>query len=257
MSNAFSQVQTVLTQIQLSQAQSAIAQYNLAFQVSPIILQGGIAANAQGGLLPIIALYGELGLFSSKADASQFFAQYLPLPGGTLINNSVSTQPMANQQVAGNAIIQEPLSISMLMIAPATPTNSYVTKLATWTALQGSLQQHCAAGGTFSIATPAFVYNDCILTGMTHLATPEGHQQQIEYQLDFFKPLLTLSAAQAAQQQLISKITNGGQITGVPSWSGSLQGQSQAATGLTGALSQFGAASAPNVQSAISAAFGP
>ncbi len=54
----------------------------------------------------------------------------------------------------------------------------------------------------------------------------------------------------------MSRITNGGQIAGVPSWSGDLQAQSPVATGLTGALTQFGAATAPNVQSAITAAFG-
>ena len=34
--------------------------YNLAFQVSPIILNGGIASSTLGGVLPIIALTGQL-----------------------------------------------------------------------------------------------------------------------------------------------------------------------------------------------------
>ncbi len=164
--------------------------------------------------------------------------------------------PFANQTVAGNAIIREPLTLSMLMIAPVNRPQGYASKLATWTALQGSLSAHCAAGGTFSVATPAFIYNNLILTGMSHLPTPEGHKQMVEYQLDFIQPLLTLSAAAAAQQQLMSRITNGGQIPGIPSWSGPLQAQSSVATGLTGALAQFGAAAAPDVQAAIDASFG-
>ena len=107
----------------------------------------------------------------------------------------------------------------------------------------------------FSIATPAFIYNNCILTGMQSLATPEGRQQQIEYQLDFVQPLLTQDAAQGAQQQLIQKITSGGQITGVPSWSGNLQASGNSITGLTGAVSTFGGANSPTVQSAIAASF--
>ena len=231
---------TLSAAVQQSAAQAVISQYELAFQVSPIILQGGIAANAQGGVLPIVALYGQAGLFSVTTDPTQFFAQYLPLPGSTLISNAVSVYPFANQQVAGNAIIQQPLTISMLMICPVNQPGGYVTKLATFTALQNSLQQHCAAGGTFSIATPAFIYNTCILVNMASLGTPEGHQQMIEYQLDFVQPLITLTAAAAAQQALIAKVTSGGQITGVPSWSGSLAGAATATTGLTGALAQFG-----------------
>jgi hypothetical protein len=237
----------------LSAAGAYRAQYNLAFQVSPIILQGGIAASAQGGLLPIIALYGQLGLFGSTttdengrpttvppASADQFFAQYMPLPGSTLINNAVGMYPFANQQVAANAIIQQPLTLSMLMIAPVNQPGGYLTKLSTFTALQGSLQAHSAAGGTFSVATPAFVFSNLIMTGMTDITHGDGNQPQIEWQLDFIQPLLTIQAAAAAQSALMAKISSGGQINGTPAWSGSINSAYVATAGLTGAVKQFG-----------------
>ena len=231
---------TTAAAIQASAAQSTIAQYNLAFQVSPIVLQGGIAQNAQGGVLPIIALYGQLGIFNSATDPSEFFAQYLPLPGSTLISQSVGMYPFANQYVAANATIQQPLTLSMLMIAPVNQPGGYVTKLATWTALQGSLQSHNAAGGTYSVATPNFIYSNLLMTNMQALPTPEGHQQMVEYQIDFIQPILTLAQATSAQQTTLAKITSGAQITGAPSWSGNTQAASNVTTGLAAALAQFG-----------------
>jgi len=225
------------TQTPTDIAGSYRAQYNLAFQISPIILQGGIAPN--NGLLPIIYLYNQQGLFSTNADPNAFFAQYLPLPGSTLISNTIGTYPFANQQVAANAIIQQPLTLSMLMIAPVNQAGGYLQKLATFTALQGSLNAHCIAGGTFSIATPAFIYNNIIMTGMTDITHGGSNQQQIQWQLDFVKPLVTIQDAAAAQNSFISKVTNGGQVTN-PGWSGLPYGASPVLNGLSGAITQFG-----------------
>jgi hypothetical protein len=219
-------------------SQAAIAAYNLAFQVSPIILQGGLASSVQGEVLPIIALVGELALFATASDASQFFATYLPLPGSTLISNQIGAYPFANQFVAANAVISQPLTLSMLMIAPVNQPGGYLTKLATFTALQGSLSAHNAAGGTYSVATPAFIYNNLILLNMQDVTSGEGKQRQIEWQLDFVQPLLTLQAAQAAQSSFLAKVTSGGQITN-PTWSGAPYGASQIVPGLTGALAHF------------------
>jgi hypothetical protein len=216
------------------------AQYNLAFQVSPIILQGGIAASAQGGLIPIIQLYGQTGLLAPGASVDDFFAQYLPLPGGTLISNAVGTYPFANLTVAANAVIQQPLTLSMLMIAPVNRAGGYLTKLSTFTALQGSLQLHNASGGTYIVATPAFVFTNLIMTAMTDVTHGEGTQQQIEWQLDFIAPLLTLEAAAAAQSNLMAKVTGGGKIVGTPAWSGNQQALPSNLAGIAAALAQFG-----------------
>ena len=96
--------------------------YDLSFQVSPIILNGGSASGALGGMLPILGLLSELvgtaqGVLTSGLDMADFPFRFLPIPGGTLINNAVGTYPFANQQVAANAIIEQPRNISLLMIA--------------------------------------------------------------------------------------------------------------------------------------------
>jgi len=222
-------------------SQLSVAQYNLAYQVSPIIFTGGIAASAQGGILPIIALVGELSLFlsSNPGDSNNFFATYLPLPGSTLIANQVGKYPFANQFVAANAIVAQPLTLSMLMIAPVNQPGGYLTKLATFTALQASFAQHNASGGTYSVATPAFIYTSLIMTGMQDVTAGEGNQRQIEYQLDFEQPLLTLNAAAAAQSSLMSLVTGGGQVTN-PTWSGSPYGASTVVPGLGAAVQLLG-----------------
>lgn len=223
-------------------AQLSIAQYNLAYQVSPIIFQGGIAANAQGGLLPIIALVGELSTFLSPTpgDTNSYFATYLPLPGSTLIANQVGMYPFANQFVAANAIVSQPLTLSMLMIAPVNQPGGYLTKLATFTALQGSFAQHNASGGTYSVATPAYIYDSLIMTGMQDVTSGESRQRQIEWQIDFVQPLLTLQAASAAQSSLMALVTGGGQVTN-PTWSGAPYGASTVVPGLNAAVSLLGA----------------
>jgi hypothetical protein len=199
--------------------------YTLAFQVSPIILQGGIAATAPDGMLPIIALTGQLASLALSAvtsgglSTSDFFAQYIPIPGSTVISNSIGMYPFANQQVAANAIIQQPLNISLLMIAPVNQAGGYLTKLALMTSLQSSLQQHNALGGRYVIATPGFIYNNCVMTGMTDVTSGESRQLQTEWRLDFIQPLITQAQAKGAMGSLMQKITNGSQTTGKLSWS--------------------------------------
>lgn len=201
------------------------AAYDLAYQVSPIILQGGIFPT--GVQMPIIALYGQQNLLLSVVNAvtganpspSQFFATYLPLPNSTLIANQVGMYPFANRQVAANAVIQQPLTISMLMIAPVNQPGGYLIKQATFTALQGTLAQHNAAGGTYTVNTPAFPYTNLLMTGMSDVTSGEGKQKQIEWQLDFIQPLITQSQAAQAQSSLMALLTTGGQITNA-NWSG-------------------------------------
>lgn len=209
------------------------AQYDLAFQISPIILKGGIAANVQGELLPISQL--------TPANNAEPFARYVPLPGSTLISQSVGMYPFANQAVAANATIQQPLTISIAMIAPINQRGGYLTKLHAFTALQAALAKHNASGGTYIIATPAFVYTDVIMTAFTDI-TPEidaedAHKQlQIQYQLDFIQPIVTQAGAAAAQSALMQKITNGSKINGAPSWSGNAASSPATQTGVTGSL---------------------
>ena len=227
------------TPTQVSAAQGAIAQYDLAYQVSPIILVGGIASGAQGGALPIVFLYNQLALLNDPTtDPSVFFARYVPLPGSTLISNQVGMYPFANQEVAANAIIVQPLTLSMMMICPVNQPGGYSQKRSLLTSFQNSLYNHSIQAGTFSVATPAYVYNGLILTGMTDVTHGDSQQQQIEWQLDFIQPLLTLQGAAAAQSNLMSKISSGASFPAGPvGWSGNPQAQNPSVTGgIPGAL---------------------
>ena len=215
--------------------------YTLAFQVSPIILQNGIAAGVPGGMMPIVALTGQLasfaqGLVTNGLSANDFFAEYLPIPGSTVISNAVGMYPFANQQTAANAIIQTPLTISLLMISPVKDYGGYLTKLPVFTSLRASLQKHNLMGGTYSIATPSLIYPNCIMTGMTDVTGGESKQQQTQWQLDFVQPLITLAQAASAQSNLMQTATNGGQISGAPAWSGTGGVGSVNTTGLPAAV---------------------
>lgn len=191
----------------------SISDFSLSYQKSPIALSGGIAG-IPGGTLPIISITQAIdfdqGVLSGAEglDLNRFFFDFQPLPGGTLIENQVGTYPFANQNVAANAVIGQPLRISLLMVAPARgDTGGFDAKKATFQTLQSSLQQHIALGGTFVVATPAFIYMNCLLLSLRDITNGDPKQVQAAWQWDFFKPLLTLEEAQAAQNSLMSKMS--------------------------------------------------
>jgi len=223
--------------------------YQLAFEISPIVLVGGIIP---GGMLPIVSITQAIdftaGLLSGSVDVDldDFFAHFQPLPGGTLADNQIATYPMANQSIAGNAIIAQPLTISMLMKCPARGPGGYATALATMLALQATISKHVSLGGTFTVVTPRYFYTNCLLTALRDVSDQSSKQPQNAWQWDFIQPLLTLNAAQSLLGNLMSQITNQTQISGQPAWSGlgptvaapnSLAGPSiaPAASGLPGA----------------------
>jgi hypothetical protein len=203
--------------------------FKLAYQLTPIILTSGIATGL-GGALPIIALTegpNYLDAFQAIVENAinpqldGFFASFQPLPGSALLSNQVATYPYANQTVAANAIIPQPLNISMLMLCPAgNASGGYPLKLVTMTSLQNSLSQHNLLGGLYSIITPSYIYTNCIMTGMHDISGGESRQTQFVYQLDFLQPLVTVPQAQNALNGLMNKLSNGTAIPGgTPSWS--------------------------------------
>lgn len=200
--------------------------YDLAFQVSPIFLQGGIAASVPYGMLPIIALTGQIASFAQSALLGQkfniedFFARFVPLPGASVVSQSVGMYPFANQSVAGNATIQNPLNVSLRMIAPVKSPSGYITKLPILAALSSSLRQHNNAGGTYVVALPSHIYETMILVDMVDI-TGDQRQQQIEWQLDFVAPLISQQSAQQAYSGLMSKIAAGQMTSPTDGWSGS------------------------------------
>jgi hypothetical protein len=207
---------------------AGLSAFKLSFQLCPVILTGGVAASIPGGMLPIIAITQALsftdGLLSGGddlTDLDDFFANFHPLPGATLLDQQIGKYPFANQTVAANAVIVQPTSISVRMICPATDAaGGYGGKLATMMALQATLAAHNTSGGTYTIATPSSFWTNAVFLRMIDVSRTDDLQAQNTWQLDFEKPLLTLQDAQQAQNNLMSQISAGTPISGAPAWSG-------------------------------------
>jgi len=193
--------------------------YKLAFEKSPIILVGGIVSGMPGGMYPIIGLLGQLAAFVQAATSTtgigldSFFADFVTIPGGMFINNEIGTVPFASQQIGANSIIPQALPVSLKMIAPVKNAGGYVTKLPIFTSLRNSLKAHNDAGGRYHIATPSFIYSNCVMKTFMDITPEEMQQKQIIYQLDFVKYLVTGQDAQASNNSLMKKITGGNEVT--------------------------------------------
>jgi hypothetical protein len=199
--------------------------YDMAFQVSPIILTGGIASGIPGGMLPIIMLVSSIGgiaqsLFSGGGLTMQDFpARFLPTTGTTALLQSIGQYPFANRQVAANATIEMPKSIGFKMVAPVQSSGGYLTKLALFSSLQSSLNQHNNAGGTYTLVTPSLIFDNCVMLGMSDVTQTGSHQQQIMWQMDFQQPLISIQSAKAAYNSLMSKVAAGSHVA-TGAWSG-------------------------------------
>jgi hypothetical protein len=221
---------------------AGLAIWKLAFQLSPILLSGGAWQNLPGGVLPIIAITQAAdfltGLLSGaeNVELDDFFAHFEPMPGATLVSNVVGHYPFANQAVAGNAIISQPLQLSMKMICPARDLLGYPAKLATMMALKKVLDQHNALGGTYTIITPSGFFPNGILLNLRDISDGRSNQPQYIWQWDFEFPLLTLETAQTVQNSMLNRLSSGSQVNatnGQVFWSG-LTPQTGAPNSLTG-----------------------
>lgn len=205
---------------------AGLALWKTAFQLSPILFVDGIAKQITGSMLPIIAITDSINFLTGLLSGSEniemddFFAHFQPLPGSTLFELQLGTYPFANQAVAANATIQQPLQISMLMKCPARDELGYPVKLAVMTALQQVISQHAALGGTYTVCSPSFIYTNGILTRVVDASDQNSKQVQNAYQMDFTFPLLTLQQAQSVQNSLMSQLTSQTQTSSTPSWSG-------------------------------------
>lgn len=222
--------------------------YDLSFQISPIIFHNGIAAGMPGNLLPVIGLTGQLaglaqgaisGLINGTGlSLDNFYARYLTIPGGTVISQAIGNYPFANQQVAANAVITQPKNISLQMIAPVKDMGGYLTKLAIFMSLVTSFETHNQSGGTYHIATPGFIYTDCIMTTMTDITGGDTKQKQVMWQLDFVRPLVTMADAAAAFSKQTGALDGGQVITSAaPSApTGAIATGLQSVTGMAGSV---------------------
>jgi hypothetical protein len=219
------------------------SQFQLTYELCPIILQDGIAANMPGGQLPVISITqsggfstGPLGS-SDDLDFDDYIAHFTPLPGSTLVENQVGMYPFANQQVAANAIIVQPLKISLLMTAPVKGEGGYPLKLASFTDLQQQVTRHNILGGTYTVATPAMYYFNLLLLGIHDASTEDTRQVQVKWQWDFIKPLLTEADATQAYSSMMYKLQNRNQLTGdPPSYSGTANAVGSSPSGVGAAL---------------------
>jgi hypothetical protein len=204
--------------------------FQLGYQISPIVLTGGVADLIPGGMLPIVAITEApnfiTGLLSGGTDLSldNFFAHFKTVPGGSLIDVQLGKYPFGSQVIAANAIIAQPLQISLSMTCPVRNAGGYTAKLATMMALKAVLDNHANNGGTYIVVTPSYIYEDCVLLRLRDVSSGETKQPQVQWQFDFEKPLITLQDAENAQNSLISKLTAGlptdGSLSGPASTAG-------------------------------------
>jgi hypothetical protein len=218
--------------------------FRLVYEKCPIVLHDGLAKYIPGGYLPIIALTEPLALAGQALTGSvnlnldNLFATWRPMPGSSLLKYEAGTYPFANQATAANAMIKQPINLSMMMTAPATADNNYITKLATMSALKYSLDQHAALGGSYVVLTPAFPFNNGLLMNVTDISDL-SKQPQVRWQFDFSFPLITESEAVQVMNGLTSRMESMSQIT-----TSHLGGAANAAAGSGASLAQPGVASA-------------
>jgi len=184
--------------------------FQTAYEISPIILQNGIAQFIPGGLLPITVLTEMFDI--PGIEEGQFFAHYKPLPGSTLADWSIAEYPFFSLQMAANAVVQMPLKVSMLMVCPAQNDGGYLIKQAILTALQTEIQTHISQGGTFTVITPAYTYTNCLLTGIRDVSSAGDKQVQLMYQWDFVQPLITVTGALQVLGSLLQNIGAGNPV---------------------------------------------
>lgn len=194
--------------------------YKLGFEISPVILCDGIAQSIPGGMLPIVALTqsasfvtGLIGGAINLTDLDKYFCHWRPVQGGTLVDYDIARYPFANQTVAANALLAQPLRISLLMDAPVNENTGAMTKLVTISALQAVLQAHANLGGTFIIATPALIYSGCILRTVKDVTSSSEAIPQRSWMWDFEQPLVTETGAKQAVNSLLKKIDGGTKMT--------------------------------------------
>lgn len=190
--------------------------YRLSYEVAPITLVGGVASGVPGGGMNLLSVLDNLALggLTGDGDLGVPFAEFMPLPGGTLVENQYGTYPFANNTVAANARVKQPLAVSMLMRVPVRTPGGFDTKTQVMTALQNTLEQHVEGGGFFAVATPSFLYVNMLLLKLHDVSSGATLQTQVEYQWDFFAPLITREDAEGAQNAMMSLLSSGGATDG-------------------------------------------
>ncbi|ENA9695565.1 hypothetical protein ABG299_001056 [Salmonella enterica subsp. enterica] len=200
--------------------------YELAFEVSPILLVDGIAAKIPGGVLPIAVMTEGLTIGKEllQGDISPNPAtRFIPQAGTTLVQQDVAELNFYNQTAAANAVVSKPNRILMQMLRPASTTaGGYGNKLMTFTALKMALDMHNQSGGSYVVLTPGFIYVGCLLKSIVDNSGFSGQNKQAQYSwlLEFEQPLLAISQVDTKLGTLMSKFAAGVPAANGLSWSG-------------------------------------
>jgi hypothetical protein len=263
----------------------------LSFQVSPLWLTGPPVASSPPGMVPIISITdpqlfqqvagrppGQGGIGSDTvasqssqgqgnaagADLDDAFGAFTVVPGGTLVKDEVAQFPFANQWVASNAQIFQPLEISLMWDVPMRGANVWTQRMSVITQLQAVLTNHINSGGTFTITTPSFIYVNLLMTNMSDASRGNSPIPQNAWRFDFVKPLIAITDLQAAQAALVGKVSAGLVTNG--QWTGTLAGSNLPAslpqfitTGVlpaTGALAGAGGVTVPSTSGSSGSASG-
>lgn len=198
--------------------------YRLGFEISPVILCNGVAEAIPGGMLPIVALTqsasfvtGLIGGAINLTDLDKYFCHWRPVLGATMVDYDIARYPFANQTVAANALLAQPLRVSLMMDAPVNENTGAMTKLVTLSSLQAVLQAHANLGGTYIVATPSIIYNNCILKTVKDSSTGNDPLPQRSWLWDFEQPLITTTDADRAVTNFLKRI-DAGDPNKAPSW---------------------------------------
>lgn len=199
----------------------------LGYQVCPIFLTGGTAAQIPGSMMPMLSLFvsggtNVLGL-PDLPTLDDSFGAFNVLPGGTLISQQIAKYPFANQWVAANAVVRDVLTLSIIMDSPMRGANAWVIKQTVFTSLKATLDRHNNIGGTYTVATPAYFYENLVMISMTDNSRGNNSLPQNAWRFDFEKPLVTIADLQGAQNYWMQKASNGTPVG--PNVSGQFPGQ--------------------------------
>ncbi|AYL42242.1 hypothetical protein [Citrobacter freundii] len=200
--------------------------FKLAFEISPILLVDGIAADIPGGVMPIAVLtegisvadgllHGDIGKGPTAA--------FTPMAGTTLIQQDIGNLNFYNLVTAANSVVNKPNRVLLQMIRPAfTSGGGYATKGMTFAALKLALDMHNQSGGSYTVLTPSFIYTGCLMRQLIDVSgfSEQNKQVQHTWQFEFDQPLLAISQLEAALGNLMSKFETGMPSSGGLSWSG-------------------------------------
>lgn len=207
--------------------------WELVYRVSPVILTGGIASSLTSSIspsglfgstlssiasvgIPIAMIIDPVSLLDpTSLNVDDLFAHFTPMTSGTLLDFTVAKQPYANQTVAGNAMVQNELVISVNMECAYRGSANMITRIAVIQAFQAVISKHVSMGGRFTVLTPGMTYTNALLVRITDVSD-DPTKPQTSFQLDFERPLITKVEAAGASSTLMSKLTSGQQTAG--SW---------------------------------------